>query len=237
MPRRHAVPVRPAQLHALRGDRRPEQAARRRPGHPGPAGRVQPPDRGAGRRGHLPGVRRQPDQPRLRGLRGEARRPRRPRRARDGPARRCTACPDRMCAGAPLATLHACRRCFAASPTDARRGPATEAELRRRPRRRRSAPKGYTPSKRELGKTTPKRPQPRRRVAEPPPANRARSRQGGCGSGGARAARRGAARACAAATSSTCSPATGARSGRWCATSSTPGAPSAPGSSAARWSC
>ena len=40
-------------------------------------GRLQPPDRGAGRRGHLDGVRRRPDQPRLRALHGEARRPRR----------------------------------------------------------------------------------------------------------------------------------------------------------------
>ena len=44
-------------------------------------GRLQPPDRRAGRRGHLPGVRRRPDQPRLRGLRGQAGRPRRARRA------------------------------------------------------------------------------------------------------------------------------------------------------------
>ena len=80
LPGRHPVPVRPPQLQALRGHRRPEQAARRRPGHPRPARRLQPPDRRAGRRGHLPGVRRRPDQPRLRGLRGQAGRPRRTRR-------------------------------------------------------------------------------------------------------------------------------------------------------------
>ncbi len=57
LPGRHAVPVRPAQLPALGGDRRPEQAARGRPGDPRPAGRFQPPDRGAGRRGHLARVR------------------------------------------------------------------------------------------------------------------------------------------------------------------------------------
>src|SRR5262249_22184719 len=67
-PGRHAVPLRPAQLPALRGHRRPEQAARRRPGHPRPPRRLQPPDRGARRRGHQPSVRRGPDQPRVRGL-------------------------------------------------------------------------------------------------------------------------------------------------------------------------
>ena len=47
-----AVPLRPAQLPALGGRLRADQAARRRHHRPGPARRVQPPDRGAGRRGH-----------------------------------------------------------------------------------------------------------------------------------------------------------------------------------------
>ena len=190
-------------------------------------GRLQPPDRGAGRRGHLPGVRRRPDQPRLRGLRGQAGRPGRARRAA------VTLAPSPSAPGAPRCAPGARRwlplpRAVAVSPQvrrprrrgrhlgDARRGV--------RPRR----PRGYTPSKKELGQT-PKRPTAGRRAGRPPPT-KPLTQGGGRGSAGAqqRAEAAGGVPARAAA------PATAARSGCWSATSSTPAVRSAPGSSAAR---
>ena len=100
-----------------------------------------------------------------------------------------------------------------------------------------SRPKGYTPSKKELGVADAEADDAqRRRGTEPAPANRReaykqmRERQ-------RERARRGRPPACAPATSATCWPATAARSAPWSATSSTPAAPSAPGSSAARSSC
>src|SRR5262249_14105163 len=149
MPRRHPVPLRPAQLPALGGGRRAEQAARGRPDHPRPAGRLQPPDRGTGRRGYVAGVRGQPDQPRVRELRGQARRAWRARRAPITAGR-----PSRS--GRPSDTLHRVpslfRRKSAGLVEDAVTETTTEttpddAKVRR--------PRGYTPGK---GKATPKRP-------------------------------------------------------------------------------
>src|SRR5262249_35426667 len=72
-------------------------ATRDRPGHPGPAGGLQPPDRRTRRRGDIDRVRREPDQSRIRGLRSEARRSGRPHRA---PVRGCAW--DGDCASATL---------------------------------------------------------------------------------------------------------------------------------------
>ncbi len=72
VPGRFGLPLRPAQLPALGGRLRADEAPGRRPGHPGPPGRFLVPDRGAGGAGHLPGARHRPDQPRLRELHGEA---------------------------------------------------------------------------------------------------------------------------------------------------------------------
>ncbi|CAM5259890.1 UDP-N-acetylglucosamine 1-carboxyvinyltransferase [Streptomyces griseus subsp. griseus] len=81
VPRRLGLPLRPAQLPALGGRLRTDQAPGRRPGHPGPPGRLLLPDRGPGGAGHLPGARHRPDQPRLRELHGEAGEARRQGRA------------------------------------------------------------------------------------------------------------------------------------------------------------
>ncbi|CAK7284199.1 hypothetical protein SGPA1_30072 [Streptomyces misionensis JCM 4497] len=81
MPGRLGLPLRAAQLPALRGRLRTDPAPGRRPGHPRPARRLLLPDRRARGRGHLPGPRHRPDQPRLRELHGEARGARRQGRA------------------------------------------------------------------------------------------------------------------------------------------------------------
>ena len=71
------VPLRPAQLPALRRHLRTHAAQGHRHRRPGPARRLQPPDRRPGRHRHLPGDRNRHHQPRLRALHRKARRPRR----------------------------------------------------------------------------------------------------------------------------------------------------------------
>lgn len=94
VPRRLRLPLRAAELPALGGRVRADEAPGRGSGHPRPARRVLVPDRRAGGPGHVPGARHRPDQPWLRELHGQAGEARRQGRAagrltrlRDLPAR------------------------------------------------------------------------------------------------------------------------------------------------------